>query len=224
MDQVIGERDACWRLIPKRRRRPESRWDIDRAYEDGCPEQSGRWCGLSGRGRRLRLDHPVCGWSRILRAGCIDTQRNVVVELFLHSSQGNRKDSSDLSDTRGIGSGSLRCFLVTVSGRLHGSWAGGDHNAVRRSGKNMCHDANLMAWSSISATGLFPKTGGFLAKCDHLVCFLTSFGVLLLGFAMFSLCVDSHLALNCAVREETCSEKSPMLADTGANRCCFSRT
>ena len=57
MDQVIWERDACWRSIPKRRRRPESRWDNDRARKDGCLEQCGRWRGLSGRGQRLRLDH-----------------------------------------------------------------------------------------------------------------------------------------------------------------------
>ena len=69
--QVIGERDARWPSVQKRRRHPESRWDIDRAYEDGWAEQSGRWRGLSGRGQRLRLDHSGCGWSRILWAGCI---------------------------------------------------------------------------------------------------------------------------------------------------------
>ena len=129
MDQVIWEPDTCWRSIPKRRRRPESRWDIDRAYEDGWAEHSGRWRGLSRRGQRLRLDHSGCGWSRILWAGCVytlrccvaldDTQRNVVMELFLHSCYGNRKDSIDLSDTRGRDCGSLRCFFVDVEGRIH---------------------------------------------------------------------------------------------------------
>ena len=121
------------------------------------------------------------------------------MELFLHSCYDNRKDSSDLSDTRGRDCGFLRCFFVDVEGRLHGSLARGDHHAARRSRKNMCHDATLMAWSSISVKVLFPKTGGFLAKCHHLVCFLTTFGVLRLGFAMFSACVNDHLALNWAV-------------------------
>ena len=145
---MIWERDACWRSIPKRRRRQESSWENDRAHEAGWAEQSGRWGGLSGRGQRLRLDRSVCGWLRILRAGCIytlrcyvafdDYQRNVVMELLLHSYCDNRKDSFDLSDTRGRDCGSLRCFFGKIAGRIHGSLAGGDHHGVRRSIGKTC--------------------------------------------------------------------------------------
>ena len=159
-------------------------------------------------------------WSRILREGCVYTLRCFwrSTAFIGHHCCDCCMDSFDLSDVRDRDCRSLPCFFVKGQGvfiRIVGGRRPPRSAPLWK--KNMCHDATLTVWSSTPAKGSFPKKGGFSAKCDHVVCFLTTFCVLLPGLAMFPRCVDGHPALNWR-------EESPMLVDTEACWCCFFMT